>query len=159
MQAAALFDCFAFDDLPLFEYGRCSAEVDVSRRQVVRAFVISAIVVVLDELADVVFELAWQVVALQQDPVDPDAHCHGNARRFNRARSQNRKFLENNAHGTTRAAPRCAKCASESDLRVVSAPNTPHFRIRPNHIRHRIRPNNWVRRPPVALCRPELASR
>ena len=56
-------------------------------------------------------------------------------------------------------ATHSANCASESDLRVFSAPNTPLARIRPNHIRPRIRPNSRVRRPPVALCRPELASR
>ena len=30
---------------------------------------VSTVVVVLDELLDVVFELSWQVVVLQQDPV------------------------------------------------------------------------------------------
>ena len=69
MQAASLLDGLSFDGLPPFKYGRCSAEVDVSRRQVVQALVISAIVVVLDELANAQFELAWQVVVLQQDPV------------------------------------------------------------------------------------------
>ena len=62
MQAASLFDGFPFDDLPLFEYGRCSAEVDVSRRQVVQALVISAIVVVLETCmsSEHFGRLAWQ---------------------------------------------------------------------------------------------------
>jgi hypothetical protein len=47
MQAASLFDGFAFDDLPLFEYGRSSTEVDVSWRQVVQALVVSAVIIVV----------------------------------------------------------------------------------------------------------------
>src|SRR5258708_2753889 len=39
------------------------------RRQVVQALVVSTVVVVLDELLDALFELSWQVVVLQQDPV------------------------------------------------------------------------------------------
>jgi hypothetical protein len=31
--------------------------------------VVSAIVVVLDELADALFELSWQTVVFQQDPI------------------------------------------------------------------------------------------
>ena len=69
MQAASLFDGLSFDGFPSFEYVQSSAEVDVSRRQVVQALVVSAIVVVVDELADAVFELTWQIVVLQQDPV------------------------------------------------------------------------------------------
>src|SRR5262245_57509059 len=44
-------------------------EVDVSRRQVVQALVVSTVVVVADELLDALFELSWQVVVVQQDPV------------------------------------------------------------------------------------------
>ena len=45
-------------------------------------------------------------------------------------------------------------------VRVFSATNTRHARIRPSHIRpnSRVRKHN-TRTPPVALCRPELASR
>jgi len=56
MQAESLFDGLSFDGFPPFEYGPCSAEVDVSRRQVVQALVVSAVIVVLDELADALFE-------------------------------------------------------------------------------------------------------
>jgi hypothetical protein len=52
MQAASLLDGLSFDGFPPFKYGRCSAEVDVSRRQVVQALVVSTVVVVLNELAD-----------------------------------------------------------------------------------------------------------
>jgi putative ABC transport system substrate-binding protein len=69
MQAASLFDGFSFDLFPPFENGLTASEVDVSRRQVVQALVVSTVVVVLDEPLDALFELSWQVVALQQDPV------------------------------------------------------------------------------------------
>ena len=69
MQAASFFDGLSFDICPPFEYVRSSAKVDVSRRQVVQALVVSAIVVVLDELVDALFELTWQIIVLQQDPV------------------------------------------------------------------------------------------
>ena len=69
MQAASLFDGFSFDLFPPIENGLTAPEVDVSRHQVVRALVASRVGVVLDELLDAVFELSWQVVVLQQDPV------------------------------------------------------------------------------------------
>src|SRR5258705_1692482 len=69
MQAASLFDGFSFDLFPPFENGLTAPEVDVNRRQVVQALVVSRVVVVLDELLDALFELSWQVVVLQQDPV------------------------------------------------------------------------------------------
>jgi precorrin-6A synthase len=67
MQAASLFDGFSFDLFPPFENGLTAPEVDVNRRQVVQALVVSRVVVVLDELLDALFELSWQVVVLQQD--------------------------------------------------------------------------------------------
>ena len=72
MQAASLLDRLSFDGFPPFKYSRSSAEVDVSRRQVVQALVVSTVVVVADELLDALFELSWQVVVVQQDPV---FHC------------------------------------------------------------------------------------
>src|SRR5947209_5265860 len=69
LQAASLFDGFSFDLFPPFENDLAAPEVDVSRRQVVQALVVSTVVVVLDELLDALFELSWQVVVLQQDPV------------------------------------------------------------------------------------------
>ena len=69
MQAASLFDGFSFDLVPPFENGLTAPEVDVSRREVVQALVVSTVVVVLDEFRDALFELSWQVVVLQQDAV------------------------------------------------------------------------------------------
>jgi hypothetical protein len=69
MQAASLLDGLSFDGFPPFKYSRSSAKVDVSRRQVVQALVVSTVVVVLDELVDAMFELTWQIVVFQQDLV------------------------------------------------------------------------------------------
>src|ERR1700739_4267102 len=69
MQAASLLDGFSFALFPPFENGLAAPEVDVSRRQVVQALVVSTVVVVSNELTDAVFELTWQIVVLQQDPV------------------------------------------------------------------------------------------
>jgi hypothetical protein len=52
MHAASLLDGFSFDLFPPFENGLAAPEVDVSRRQVVQALVVSTVVVVADELLD-----------------------------------------------------------------------------------------------------------
>ena len=52
MQAASLLDGFSFDLFPPFENDLAAPEVDVSRRQVVQALVVSTVVVVADELLD-----------------------------------------------------------------------------------------------------------
>src|SRR5262249_60127410 len=44
MQAASLLDGFSFDLFPPFENGLAAREVDVSRRQVVQALVVSTVV-------------------------------------------------------------------------------------------------------------------
>src|ERR1700756_4447293 len=69
MQAASLLDGFSFDLFPPFENGLAAPEVEVSRGQVVLGLVVSTVVVVPDELLDALFELSWQVVVVQQDPV------------------------------------------------------------------------------------------
>jgi hypothetical protein len=69
MQAAFLFDSFAFDLFTPFENDLTAAEVDVSGCQVVQALVLSTVVGALDELRDALVDLSWQVVVLQQDPV------------------------------------------------------------------------------------------
>jgi len=60
MQAASLLDGFSFDLFPPFENGLAAPEIDVSRRQVVQALVVSTVVLVADELFDALFELSWQ---------------------------------------------------------------------------------------------------
>src|SRR6516162_9775158 len=50
MQAASLLDGFSFDLFPPFKNGLTAPEVDVSRRQVVQALVVSTVVVQLDNI-------------------------------------------------------------------------------------------------------------
>src|SRR5260370_42486297 len=71
MQAASLLDGFSFDLFPPFENGLAAPEVDVSRRQVVPALVVSTVVVVPDDLLDALFELSWEVEVVQRA-----AGCH-----------------------------------------------------------------------------------
>ena len=60
MQAASLFNGLSFDGFPPFEYSRSYTEVDVGR------LVVAAVFVVLDELADALFKLSWQIVIFQR---------------------------------------------------------------------------------------------
>ena len=66
---AAFSDGQVFDVPPSVDDGPVAPEVDVSRRQIGEAFVITAVVVAIDEGADAGLEVAWQVVVLQQDAV------------------------------------------------------------------------------------------
>src|SRR5262249_58188273 len=66
---AVLLVALSFEFFTPFENGLTAPEVDVRRRQVVQALVVSTVVVVADELLDALFELSWQVVVVQQDPV------------------------------------------------------------------------------------------
>ena len=46
-----------------------AAEVDIGRRQIAEALVVAPVVVVIDEGVDLGFEIAGQVVVLEQDAV------------------------------------------------------------------------------------------
>ena len=64
MQASG-FDGVAFDPFSLQEDGLTPPEVDVSGREVGDTLVVSQVVVVGDEVADLLFEIAGQVVVLE----------------------------------------------------------------------------------------------
>ena len=49
--------------------GLAASEVDVGRCEIVDALVIAAVVVVCHEGFDLVFQIAWQIVILQQNAV------------------------------------------------------------------------------------------
>ena len=70
MQAASLLDGLSFDGFPPFKYSRSSAEVDVSRRQVVQALVVSTVVVVLDELVDAVGIATSSIASILPSGID-----------------------------------------------------------------------------------------
>jgi len=69
MLQTTIGDGLAFDPFAFEEDGLGSPEVDVSRSEIVEALVIAGMVVVLDEGRDLAFEIAGQVVMLEQDAV------------------------------------------------------------------------------------------
>ena len=69
MLQSSQFDGVAFDPFSLQEDGPVSAEVDVGGRQVLEAFVVAPVIVVLDEVPDLSFEIARQVIVLEQNAV------------------------------------------------------------------------------------------
>ena len=67
MHQAAVLDGSALDALALQQDGRAPAEIDISRDQVVQAFLVALEIIVLDECPDTGVKRAWQVVIFQQD--------------------------------------------------------------------------------------------
>ena len=57
LQAPA-FECLSFDAPTFFEDLSAPAEVDIRRGQVLQTLVISVVIIVLDEVADLGFEIA-----------------------------------------------------------------------------------------------------
>ena len=66
MKQASMFDRFSFDAFAFQQDHLTPAEVDVRQGQIVDALMVFAVVVVLDEAPDLRFEIAWQVIVLQQ---------------------------------------------------------------------------------------------
>jgi hypothetical protein len=62
-------DCLAFDSFPFDQDGLATSEVDVGGRQIADALVVASVVVVGDEGLDVGFEIARQIIVLEQDAV------------------------------------------------------------------------------------------
>jgi hypothetical protein len=69
MRQPSQFECLFLDPLPSLDDGCGPPEIDIGGRQVAKALVVSAIVVVLDKGPDLGFEVAGQVIILQQDAV------------------------------------------------------------------------------------------
>ena len=69
MEQAAFLDSAVFDFCFPFDDGCVSPEVGTGGRDVVDALGVAVVVVMIDEFRDAVFEIAGQVVVLQQDPV------------------------------------------------------------------------------------------
>ncbi len=69
MLQAPMFDGLSFDPFALFDDGRCPAEVGVSGRHVTEAFVVSAVIIMVDEGLDLGFKIARQEVVFEQDAV------------------------------------------------------------------------------------------
>ena len=69
MLQAALLDCPFLYLFPFSENGFVAPEVDVCRCDVVQALVVTLIVVILDERADLAFKITGEGLVLQQNPV------------------------------------------------------------------------------------------
>src|SRR5215831_15010802 len=59
----------SFDPLSFGQDSRAAPAIDVDGGEIVDAFVLSAVVVVVDERCDLRFEIAWREVIFQQDAV------------------------------------------------------------------------------------------
>ena len=69
VKQAPMFDGLSFDACAFEQDRVASAEVDVRRSQVIEALVVALVVVAIDEALDLGFEVAGQIVVLEQDPV------------------------------------------------------------------------------------------
>ena len=69
MLQATVCDGVAFDALTFCEDGLSSAEVDISRGQIVDALVTADMIVMFDEGGDLPLEIARQVIVVEQDTV------------------------------------------------------------------------------------------
>lgn len=69
MQQAPMLDGFAFDPFAVFDDGFRPSEIGVGGCHIVEALVVAPMIVVLDEGADLVFEIARQEVIFEQDAV------------------------------------------------------------------------------------------
>ena len=69
MLQAAFLDCVPFSPFSFQQDGLTASEVDIGRREIAQALVVASMIVMIDELFDVGFEIAGQVVVFQQDAV------------------------------------------------------------------------------------------
>ena len=69
MLQAPVLDGLWFDPLPFQQDGLAAPEVDIGGREVIQALVVAPVVVVLDEGAELGFEITGQIIVLEQDPV------------------------------------------------------------------------------------------
>ena len=67
MLQATVGDCLALSSFAFEEDGVGSSEVDVGRRAIAQAFVIAGMVVMRHEGRDLAFEIAGQVIVLEQE--------------------------------------------------------------------------------------------
>ncbi len=66
MLQATFLDCVSFDPFSFQQDGLTAPEVDVGRGEIVDALVIAPVVVVRDECIDLSFEIAGQIIVLEQ---------------------------------------------------------------------------------------------
>ena len=64
-----MLDGLSLDRFSPFQNGLPAPSIDVGWREVADTFVVTAVVIVIDEVADLGFEVTGQEVVLEQDPV------------------------------------------------------------------------------------------
>ena len=64
-----MLDGLLFDPFPFQQDDLAVPKVDIGGREIIQALVITLVIVVLDEGADLGFEVTGQIIVLQQDPV------------------------------------------------------------------------------------------
>ena len=69
MKQAPGFDGLLFDPFSLSQNGLAAPEVDISRGEVLQALVVSMMIVMVDEPADLPLKITGQEVVFQQDAV------------------------------------------------------------------------------------------
>ena len=67
MLPATIGDCLSFDPFAFEEDGLGSSEVDVGRHEIAQALVIAGMVVMSHESRDLTFEIAGQIIVLEQE--------------------------------------------------------------------------------------------
>ena len=66
---ASLLDGLALDAFAFEQDGLAAPEIDIGGREVAQALVVAPVIIVADEGLDLRFEVAGQVIVLQQDAV------------------------------------------------------------------------------------------
>ena len=69
MFQASSFECLSFDPFSVQQDGLAAPEVDVGGRKIAETFVVSAVIVMTDEVVDLSFQIPGQIIVLQQDAV------------------------------------------------------------------------------------------
>ena len=69
MVQASVLDGLSFDPFSFKQDGLTASEVDIGRGEIGDALMVSQVIVVGDEVADVGFEITRQIVVLEQDAV------------------------------------------------------------------------------------------
>ena len=122
MLQTTICEGLAFDPFAFEENGLGPSEIDVGRGEIVEAFVISGMIVVLDERRDLAFEFARQVMVLDQDPAFERMQ---QSRVGNRQSSQWRLKLSTMRRQRQSVAAGVAQLSTRSP--TGSAPASPHF--------------------------------
>jgi len=69
MLQAAILDCLFFDLFPFSDDVFISPEVDIRWCDVAQTFVVTMVIVILDECLDLLFKVAGQIIVFQKDAI------------------------------------------------------------------------------------------